>query len=101
MSNCVLITFLRGILGQMAYLIVSIPDLCPLSDFSLLIILFIWFVHFIDCLYHVLPQLSTYYYVSTADDIVNIKATICNCIVVAHLTKLAISIFLGKMEGNL
>ena len=42
-------------------------------------------------------------YVSTEDnnDIVNIKATTCNCIVVAHLTKLAISIFLGKIEGNL
>ena len=42
-------------------------------------------------------------YVSTDDnnDIVIIKATSCYCIVVAHLTKLAISIFLGKIEGNL
>ena len=42
-------------------------------------------------------------YVSTEDnnDIVNIKATTCNCVVVAHLTKLAISIFLGKIERNL
>ena len=42
-------------------------------------------------------------YVSTEDnsDIMNIKATICNCIVVAHLTKLAISTFLGKIDGNL
>ena len=42
-------------------------------------------------------------YVSTDDnnDIVNIKATTCDCIVVAHLTKKAISIFLGKVEGNL
>ena len=41
--------------------------------------------------------------VSTDDnnDIVNIKATSCYCIVVAHLTKLAISIFLGKIERNL
>ena len=35
------------------------------------------------------------------NNIVNIKATTCNCIVVAHLTKLAISTFLGKIEGNL
>ena len=55
MSNCVFVTFLCGILGQVWYLIVSIPDLCPLSYFSKLIILFIWFAHFIDYLYHVLP----------------------------------------------
>ena len=29
--NCVVVTFLFGILGQMWYLIVSIADLCPLS----------------------------------------------------------------------
>ena len=33
MSNCVFITFQCGILGQMWYLIVSIPDLCCLSYF--------------------------------------------------------------------
>ena len=40
-------------------------------------------------------------YVSTEDnnDIVNIKATTCNCIVVAHL-KQTILTFLGKIEGN-
>ena len=32
-SNCVVITFPFGILGQMWYLIVSTPDLCPLSYF--------------------------------------------------------------------
>ena len=42
-------------------------------------------------------------YVSAADnnDIVNIIATTCNCFVVAHLTKLAILIYLGKIEGNI
>ena len=42
-------------------------------------------------------------YVSTEDnsDIVNTKATTCNCIVIKQFTKLAISIFLGKIEGNL
>ena len=42
-------------------------------------------------------------YVSTEDnnDIVSIKATTFNCIVVAHLTKLAISTLLGKIEGHL
>ena len=42
-------------------------------------------------------------YVSTEDnnDIMNIKATTCNCIVVAHLTKLAISTFLVRIEGDL
>ena len=42
-------------------------------------------------------------YVSLGDnnDIVNIKATTCNFIVVAHLKRFAISIFLGKIEGNL
>ena len=42
-------------------------------------------------------------YVSTEDnnDIVNIRATKCKYMVVAHLIKLAISIFLGKIEGNL
>ena len=34
MSNCVFVTFPCGILGQVWYLIVSIPDLCPLSYFS-------------------------------------------------------------------
>ena len=42
-------------------------------------------------------------YVSTEDnnDIMNITATTCNLIVVAHLTKLAISTFLRKVEGSL
>ena len=31
--NCVVVTFPFGILGQVCYLIVSIPDLCPLSYF--------------------------------------------------------------------
>ena len=31
--NCVVVTFPFGILGQVSYLIVSIPDLCPLSYF--------------------------------------------------------------------
>ena len=31
--NCVDVTFPFGILGQVWYLIVSIPDLCPLSYF--------------------------------------------------------------------
>ena len=33
MFNCVFVTFPCGILGQMGYLIVSIPDLCCLSYF--------------------------------------------------------------------
>ena len=33
MFNCVFVTFPCGILGQMWYLIVSIPDLCCLSYF--------------------------------------------------------------------
>ena len=33
MPNCVIVTFLCGILGQVWYLIVSIPDLCHLSYF--------------------------------------------------------------------
>ena len=31
--NCAVVTFPFGILGQVWYLIVSIPDLCPLSYF--------------------------------------------------------------------
>ena len=31
MSNCAFVTFPFGIQGQVCYLIVSIPDLCPLS----------------------------------------------------------------------
>ena len=34
MSNCVFVTFPCGILDQVWYLIVSIPDLCPLSYFK-------------------------------------------------------------------
>ena len=33
-SNRVFVTFPFGILGQVWYMIVSIPDLCPLSYFS-------------------------------------------------------------------
>ena len=33
MSNCEFVTFLIGILCQMWYLIVSIPDLCTLTYF--------------------------------------------------------------------
>ena len=33
MFNCVFVTFLCGILGQVWYFIVSIPDLCHLSYF--------------------------------------------------------------------
>ena len=35
MSNCVFVIFPCGILGQVWYLIVSMPDLCPLSYFAL------------------------------------------------------------------
>ena len=35
MFNCVFVTFPCGILGQVWYLIVSIPDLCCLSYFNL------------------------------------------------------------------
>ena len=34
MCNCVFVTFPCGILGQVWYLILSIPDLCPLSYFD-------------------------------------------------------------------
>ena len=34
MLNCVFVTFLRGILGQVWYLIVKIPDLCGLFYFE-------------------------------------------------------------------
>ena len=34
MFNCVFVTFLCGILGQVWYLIVLIPDLSPLSYFD-------------------------------------------------------------------
>ena len=36
MFNCVFVTFSCGILGQVWYLIVSIPDLCHLSHFETL-----------------------------------------------------------------
>ena len=32
--NCIFVTFPCGILGQVWYLIVSFPDLCPLSYFG-------------------------------------------------------------------
>ena len=35
MFNCVFVTFQFGILGQVWYLIVSVPDLCRLSYFGL------------------------------------------------------------------
>ena len=35
MFNCVFVTFPCGILGKVWYLIVSIPDLCRLSYFTL------------------------------------------------------------------
>ena len=35
MFNCVSVTFTCGILGQVWYLIVSIPDLCHLSYFEI------------------------------------------------------------------
>ena len=34
MCSCVFVTFPCGILGQVWYLILSIPDLCPLSYFD-------------------------------------------------------------------
>ena len=45
MFNCVFVTFPCGILGQVWYLIVSIPDLCHLSYF---VILFLKICKFID-----------------------------------------------------
>ena len=35
--NCVFVTFPFGILGQVGYLIVSIPDLCHLSYFEIVV----------------------------------------------------------------
>ena len=34
MINCVFVTFLCGVLGQVWYLIISIPVLCHLSHFA-------------------------------------------------------------------
>ena len=36
MFNCIFVTFPRGILGQVWYLIVSFPDLCRLSYLCML-----------------------------------------------------------------
>ena len=36
MFSCVVVTFPYGVLGQVWYLIVSIPDLCLLPDFEML-----------------------------------------------------------------
>ena len=99
MSNCVFVTFPCGILGQVWYLIVLIPDLCPFLLFL------VDHTFYIICSFYRLSLPCTTAivfsaYVSTEDDILNIKATTCNCFVVAHLTKLAISIFLGKMIFN-
>ena len=50
MFNCLFVTFPCCILGQLQYLIVSIPDLCQLSYFVTVIVL--WFfltVHRFDC----------------------------------------------------
>ena len=51
MFNCVFVTFPCGILGQVWYLIVSIPDLCQLSNFAsryrFFIIIFLGF-HFLQ-----------------------------------------------------
>ena len=49
MFNCVFVTFPCGILGQVWYLIVSIPDLCRLSYFMYLIVIpgnifWLWYV---------------------------------------------------------
>ena len=70
-----------------------------------MVILLIRFAYFIDYLYPVLQMhlncVSAFVSTEDNNDIVNIKSTACNCIVDAHLTKLAISIFLGKIEGNL
>ena len=43
--NCVIVTFPFGILGQAWYLIVSIPDHCPLSYFHTVCIV----IHNIGC----------------------------------------------------
>ena len=40
MFNCVFVTFPCGILGQVWYLIVSIPDLCSISYFFLRVAVF-------------------------------------------------------------
>ena len=37
MFSCVLVTFLYGVSGQVCYLNVSIPDLCILPYFALLV----------------------------------------------------------------
>ena len=36
MFNCVFVTFPCGILGQVRYLIISIPDLCRLSYYDMM-----------------------------------------------------------------
>ena len=38
--DCDFVTFPRGILGQAWYLVVLIPDLCRLSDFTILLMTF-------------------------------------------------------------
>ena len=57
MFDCICVTFSCGILGQVGYLIVSIPDLCRLSYFfslslSLLKSIFLISHHFIQHFMH-------------------------------------------------
>ena len=75
MSNCVFLTFPFGILGQVWYLIVSIPDVCPLAFPSRSSFYMVCSFYRLS-----LPSTTTIVYsayVSTDDnnDIVNIKAT--------------------------
>ena len=44
MFNCVFVTFPCGIMGQVWYLIVSIPNLCHLSYFNGTISMLFWFI---------------------------------------------------------
>ena len=44
MFNCVFDTLPYGILGQVWYLIVSIPDLCPLSSFIFILFCYLSFM---------------------------------------------------------
>ena len=98
MSNCVFVTFPCGILGQVWYLRYLPSILLFLVDHPFYMVCSFYRLS--------LPCTTTFVfsaYVSSEDnhDIVNIKTTTCNCIVVANLRKTAILTFLGKIEGIL
>ena len=74
MFKCVFITFPCGVLGQMWCLIVSVPDLCLLSYFYMIILYDFYLVYYEE---------NKFLFLSSRQSLIHAFAILCHCKIIS------------------